>query len=46
MNYNDLIRTDEQKKKKMTLPDAMKRVLLSGPQEELHSVDIAKEITA
>ena len=46
MNYNDLIRTDEQKKKKMTLPEAIKRVLLAGPQEGMHSVDIAKEITA
>ena len=45
MNYNDLIRTDEQKKKKMTLPEAIKRVLLAGPQEGMHSVDIAKEIT-
>ena len=42
MNYNDLIRTDEQKKKKMTLPEAIKRVLLAGPQEGMHSVDIAK----
>ena len=31
MNYNDLIRTEEQKKKKMTLPEAIKRVLLAGP---------------
>ena len=46
MNYNDLIRTEEQKKKKMTLPEAIKRVLLAGPQEGMHSVDIAKEITA
>ena len=46
MNYNDLIRTDEQKKKKMTLPEAIKRVLLACPQERMHSVDIAKEITA
>lgn len=46
MNYNDLIRTDAQKKKKMTLPEAIKRVLLAGPQEGMHSVDIAKEITA
>ena len=46
LNYNDLIRTDEQKKKKMTLPEAIKRVLLAGPQEGMHSVDIAKEITA
>ena len=46
MNYNDLIRTDEQKKKKMTLPEAIKRVLLPGPQEGMHSVDIDKEITA
>ncbi len=46
MNYNDLIRTDEQKKKKMTLPDAMKRVLLASPQEGMYSVDIANEITA
>ena len=46
MNYNDLIRTDEQKKKKMTLPEVIKRVLLAGPQEGMHSVDIAKEITA
>ena len=46
MNYNDLIRTDEQKKKKMTLPEAIKRVLLAGPQEGMHSVDIANEITA
>lgn len=45
MNYNDLIRTEEQKKKKMTLPEAIKRVLLAGPQEGMHSVDIAKEIT-
>ena len=46
MNYNDLIRTDEQKKKKMTLPETIKRVLLASPQEGMHSVDIAKEITA
>ena len=46
MNYNDLIRTEEQKKKKMTLPEAIKRVLLAGPQEGMHSVDIANEITA
>ena len=46
MNYNDLVRTDEQRKKKMTLPEAMKKVLLAGPQEGMHSVDIAKEITA
>ena len=45
VNYNDLIRTEEQKKKKMTLPEAIKRVLLAGPQEGMHSVDIAKEIT-
>lgn len=43
MNYNDLIRTDEQKKKKMTLPEAMKKVLLAGPQEGMHFVDIAKK---
>ena len=30
----------------MTLPEAIKRVLLAGPQEGMHSVDIAKEITA
>ena len=30
MNYNDLIRTEEQKKKKMTLPEAIKRVLLES----------------
>ena len=46
MNYNDLVRTDEQRKKKMTLSEAMKKVLLAGPQEGMHSVDIAKEITA
>ena len=46
MNYNDLIRTEEQKKKKMILPESIKRVLLAGPQEGMHSVDIAKEITA
>ena len=46
MNYNDLIRTDDQRKKKMALPEAMKKVLLAGPQEGIHSVDIAKEITA
>ena len=46
LNYNDLIRTEEQKKKKMTLPEAIKRVLLACPQERMHSVDIAKEITA
>lgn len=46
LNYNDLIRTEEQKKKKMTLPKAIKKVLLAGPQEGMHSVDIAKEITA
>ena len=46
MNYNDLIRTEEQKKKKMTLPEAIKRVLLAGPQEGMHSVGIAKEIAA
>ncbi len=46
LNYNDLIRTDEQKKKKMTLPEAIKRVLLAGPQEGMYSVNIAKEITA
>ena len=33
------------KKKKMTLPEAIKRVLLAGPQEGMHSVDMAKEIT-
>lgn len=46
MNYNDLIRTEEQKRKKMILPEAIKRVLLARPQEGMHSVDIAKEITA
>ena len=46
MNYNDLVRTDEQRKKKMTLPEAMKKVLLAGPQEGMHFVDIAKEIIA
>lgn len=46
MNHNDLIRTDEQKKKKMTLLEAMRRVLLAGPQEGMHSVGIAKEIIA
>ena len=46
LNYNDLTRTDDQKKKKITLPEAIKRVLLAGPQEGVHSVDIAKEITA
>lgn len=30
----------------MTLPKAMKKVLLVGTQEGMHSVDIAKEITA
>ena len=45
MNYNDLVRTDEQRKKKMTLLEAMKIVLLASPQEGMHSVDIAKEIT-
>ena len=30
----------------MTLLKAMKKVLLAGPQEGKHSVDIAKEITA
>ena len=30
----------------MTLPEAIKRVLLAGPQEGMHSVDIANEITA
>lgn len=30
----------------MTLPETIKRVLLAGPQEGMHSVDIAKEITA
>lgn len=34
------------RRKKMTLPEATKRVLLAGPQEGMHSVDIAKEITA
>lgn len=46
MNYNDLVRTDEQRKKKMTLPEAMKKVLLACPQEGMHSAKIAKEITA
>lgn len=46
LNYNDLIRTNEQKKKKITLPEVIKRVLLAGPQEGMHSVDIAKKITA
>lgn len=46
LNYNDLIRTNEQKKKKINLPEAIKRVSLAGPQEGMHSVDIAKEITA
>lgn len=45
MNYNVLIRTEEQKRKKMTLPEAIKRVLLASPKEGMHSVDIAKEIT-
>ena len=44
--YNDLIRTEEQKKKKMTLSEDIKRVLLASPQEGMHAVDIAKEITA
>lgn len=30
----------------MTLPEAIKRVLLAGPQEGMYSVNIAKEITA
>lgn len=30
----------------MTLPEAMKKVLLACPQEGMHSVDIANEITA
>ena len=30
----------------MTLPEDIKRVWLAGLQEEMHSVDIAKEITA
>ena len=30
----------------MTLPEAIKRVLLAGPQEGMHSIDIAKDITA
>lgn len=46
LNYNDLIRTDEQNKKKMTLTETIKRVLLAGPQEGMHSVDIDREITA
>lgn len=46
MNYNNLIRTEEQKKKKMTLPEAIKRILLASPKEGMHSVDIAEEITA
>lgn len=46
VNYNDLTRTEEQKKKKMTLPEAIKRVLLTVPQEGMHYIDIAKEITA
>jgi len=46
LNYNDLIRTEEQKKKKMTLTEGIKRMLLAGPQDGMHSVDIAKEITA
>ena len=29
----------------MTLPETIKKVLLAGPQEGMHSVDIAKEIT-
>ena len=33
-------------KKKMTLPETIKRVLLTGPQEGMHSVDIDKEIIA
>ena len=33
-------------KKKMTLPEAIKRELLACPQEGMYSVDIAKEITA
>lgn len=44
MNYNDLVRTDEQRKKKMTLPEAMKRVLSIGPQEGIHSSYITKRI--
>ena len=30
----------------MILPEAIKRVLLAGPQERMHSVYIAIEITA
>ena len=30
----------------MTLPEVMKKVLSAGPQEGMHSGDIAKEITA
>ena len=33
-------------KKKMTLPEAIKRVLSAGPQEGIHSVEIAQEIIA
>lgn len=29
VNYNDLVRTDEQKKKKMTLPEAIKKSVIS-----------------
>ena len=46
LNYNDLIRTEEQKKKKMTLLEAIKRVLLASPQKGMHSVNIAKKIIA
>ena len=46
MNYKNLIRIGEWKKKKMTSPETMKGVLLVRPQEGMHSVDIAKEITA
>lgn len=30
----------------MTLPEAIKRVLLAGPHEGMHSIDITNEITA
>ena len=45
MNYKNLIRIGDWKKKKMTLPETMKGVLLVRSQEGMHSADIAKEIT-
>ena len=45
INANDLIRTEKQKAKRMTLPEAMIRVLRYEPGMSLHSKEIADKIT-